>query len=115
MSNLLGDYFRMQWLDVFIFGCDVHGSNAEFVNIFITDVSTFCGECDQVLVKDLLCYKVCPGAAIERRTDLDHPIRHFGPVVFCHFMPVEGTPLYQAFVNRQLHLVQDFLLLKGEM
>ena len=76
---------------------------------------------DKIFVEYTCCQEISSGRALERGANLNHPVHHFGSVLFGHIVPVDwilvrGLLLMVVRVVLELRLPQsildNFLLLK---
>jgi len=94
VSYLLGHYFRVKWVDVFVFWGQVHRSYSHTVHVLICKRLAFDQfHFAQVLIKYLCRKKIGPGGALERSADFDHPVHHFGAVFLADFVAFDWTPI----------------------
>lgn len=81
VGDFVGHDLRMQRENVFVLGGEVHGSDADAVDVFILKNSALVLQPRQVLVENLNGQEVGPCGALERSANLHHPVSHFGSVL----------------------------------
>jgi hypothetical protein len=98
MRNLVRDNFRVERVDVFVLRGQVHGGDAETVDVLVGEhlealVAAGC----HVLVEQHGRQEISTGGAFERGAHLHHPVSHFGPVLLGHVVPLQRV-LHEGFV-----------------
>ena len=97
--DLLRDDPGVKRVDVLIFGGEVHGSNANSVDVWILhDFNALLGS--EVLIEESNREEISPNSTLERCCNFDHPINHFSPVLLANFVLAERKYLKLVFKNQ---------------
>lgn len=118
VSDLVRDDLGVQREDILVLGSQVHGSDANTVDIAVLKNFASVPEFREVLVEDLNCEEVGANWALEGSTNFDHPVCHFGAVFFRDFVAADrvrhsvwGRHRRWMWATEVQQIVEDLLLL----
>ena len=82
VSNLLMHNLGMKWVNILVFGGEIHCCDTDCMDIFVNQSCSQLFTLDKILIKDLSGEEVGPFAALEGCGHFHHPVCHLGPIFF---------------------------------
>ena len=90
VSNLFRHDFGMKWINIFIFGSQIHRSNSNAMNIFIDNFATIFLDSLKIVIKYLDSEEIGTRGAFEGSANFYHPVSHLRSVLLGYIMTFNG-------------------------